>query len=209
MRYRIIACRVFEKELAGLLGRNHGHELLFLEFGYHRRPRALQERLQELSARPGDMDAILFLYGYCGGTMNLRAGNVPIVIPRCHDCFDIMLGPAQRRALFDEEPGTYFLSEGWLRHDRTPSERILELARKYSRDGRPETGEMINRLYAGYRRTVLVRTGAETDESRLRARRICQDLPWKYEERDGGLVHMNKMISGAWDDDFVVRDGRV
>ena len=93
MRYRIIACRVFEKELAGLLGRNHGHELLFLEFGYHRRPRVLQERLQELVGRPGDMDAILLLYGYCGGTMNLRAGNVPIVIPRCHDCFDIMLGP--------------------------------------------------------------------------------------------------------------------
>ena len=101
------------------------------------------------------------------------------------------------------------MSEGWLRHDRTPSERILELNRNYSHDERPETGEMISSLYAGYRRTVLVRTGAETDENCRRARRICQDLPWKYEERDGALVHMKKMLSGAWDNDFVVRGGRL
>jgi len=199
MKYRIIACNVFKKDLLRILGDGHGHELVFLDFGFHRRPAKLRERLQALIRQRGDVGAILLLYGYCGGTMKLQATDIPVVMPKAHDCFDIMLGREERLALFQEEPGTYFLSEGWVRNDRTPAERIEDLKGGFAGDD-----EIIQAIYSGYHRILFVKTGAETEDCVARARRSAQEMTWSFEEKTGVLPFMNKMVSGTWDDDFVV-----
>ena len=64
---------------------------------------------------PGKYEAILLGYGLCNnGTRDLHA-SIPLVIPKAHDCITCFLGSKEKyRNFFDDNPGTYYLSPGWI-----------------------------------------------------------------------------------------------
>lgn len=200
MRYLIVSCRVFEKEIREIFGGMCEHTLIMLDFGYHRRPVTLRQKLQEIIDSARGFDAILLLYGHCGGVMNLKAKSVPVVIPRVNDCFDMMLGCSERFSIFRDEPGTYFLSNGWLRNDGTPCEKVDKMKGRLGRF----KNEIAEEIYLGYRRLFFVRTGIETEEDILRARHSSDKMGWKFEEGKAGLSMMRKLFSGEWGSDFIV-----
>ncbi len=200
MRFLILACKIFEREISKILGDGHGHSIVMLEFGYHKMPVILQQRIQEVIDNASDVDAVLLLYGYCGGALKLIAKHVPVIIPNAHDCFDIMLGSNERFSLFSDEPGTYFISEGWVKKDGTPIEKIRG-ARKRLKDN---DDKIIEEIYAGYKRLLFVRTGIETEESLLRASHAADEMGWRFEEKIADLTVMKKLFSGEWDREFIV-----
>lgn len=200
MRLLILACKIFEGEINKMLGDGHGHSIVTLDFGYHKMPLVLRQRIQEIIDNALGFDAILLLYGYCGGTLKLNASGLPVVKPKAHDCFDMMLGCNERFSLFSEDPGTYFLSEGWVRRDGTPFEKVKG-ARKQLKDS---NDRIIEDMYAGYRRLIFVRTGIETEESISRARHAAIQMGWQFEEKTADLQIMKKLFSGQWDSDFIV-----
>jgi len=55
-------------------------------------------------------DAIVLAHGLCGeATAGLRAGSIPLVVPRSHDCITIFLGSRDRYTTeFTGNPGTYW-----------------------------------------------------------------------------------------------------
>ncbi|MEW6738820.1 MAG: DUF1638 domain-containing protein [Nitrospirota bacterium] len=200
MRFLVIACKIFEREINKMLGDGHGHSIVMLDFGYHKMPFVLQQRIQAIIDNASDVDAILLLYGYCGGTLKLDTADLPVVMPKAHDCFDMMLGSNERFSLFSDEPGTYFLSEGWVRRDGTPFEKVRG-ARKRLKD---DDDKIIEEMYSGYKRLLFVRTGIETEESILRARRAATEMGWQFEEKIADLPIMKKLFSEEWDSDFIV-----
>lgn len=200
MRFLVIACKVFEKEINKMLGDGHGHSIVMLDFGYHKMPFVLQQRVQEIIDNASDVDVVVLLYGYCGGTLKLGTVRLPVVMPKAHDCFDIMLGSSKRYSIFLEEPGTYFLSEGWVRKDGTPFEKI-SCARKRLKE---TDDRIIEDMYSGYKRLLFVRTGIETEKSLLRAWRAADEMGWQFEEKTTDLLIMKKLFSGEWDSDFIV-----
>jgi hypothetical protein len=200
MKYLIAACRVFEKEIHKMLGDAHGHTLIMLDFGYHRRPVILQQKLQEIIDSAKGVDAILLLYGRCGGALNLKARSAPVVIPRVNDCFDLMLGCSERFSIFREEPGTYFLSNGWVQKDGTPYEKMDKMKRRL----RCFDSKIMEDIYSGYRRIFFVRTGIETEEDILRAMHSSDEMGWKFEEKKADLSMIKNLFSGEWGNDFIV-----
>ena len=60
--------------------------------------------------------AILFGYGLCNnGVAGLQARNLPLVLPRSHDCIGIFFGGKERyQEYFDSHPGVYFKTTGWI-----------------------------------------------------------------------------------------------
>ena len=52
----------------------------------------------------------MLAYGLCGAaTAGLRAGSIPLVVPRAHDCITLFLGSRDRyTAEFTGHPGTYW-----------------------------------------------------------------------------------------------------
>jgi hypothetical protein len=129
-RFRLIACNVFQRELSIALGASrHIVDPEFLELGLHERAdnlrATLQQRIDEASrARaPGGepYDAILLAYGLCGnGTAGLEARNLPIVMPRAHDCCTVLLG--SRAALaeyFGDSPSASWSSAGYVERGAT------------------------------------------------------------------------------------------
>ena len=145
------------------------------------------------------MDAVLVLFGYCGGTLHLEPRDAPVVVPKANDCFDLLLGAEARLNVFSEEPGTYFMSEGWVQSDGTPAEKQRGLLKQFGREK-----DLIESIYAGYRRLCFVRTGVETERSIGRARQSAVDLDWTFTERQADLALMKKALAGSWDDDFIV-----
>ncbi|MBW2677667.1 MAG: DUF1638 domain-containing protein, partial [Deltaproteobacteria bacterium] len=154
----VIACAVLAldlKRIAGELGLDIGTR--FLPAGLHENPDLLRKKLQaavdEVSHRD-DCERIIVGYGVCGrGTVGIRAGSVPLAIPKVHDCIALFLGgdDAYKRQ-FKKYPGTYYISAGWYEEKTEPisqqkksvyyGDRRLhydELVETYGQDAADET----------------------------------------------------------------------
>jgi hypothetical protein len=112
-RIKVIACEVFVREFYSAAADSpHVLDMSFLPFGLHNTPDKLREAIQS-AVDETDSDVYDYIIlGYClcsRGTADILSRDVPIVIPRGHDCITIFLGS---RAAYDEEfgshPGTYY-----------------------------------------------------------------------------------------------------
>jgi uncharacterized protein DUF1638 len=195
----IVTCEALEQEIKALLPEKEVCRLVVLDMGYHKKPKQLHGRIQQIIDREDDVEAVVVLYGYCGGILKLKPRRVLVVVPKAHDCFDLMLGPEARFTMFAEEPGTYFFSEGWARKDGTPEEKIQGLRQRYVQED-----DLIGSVYSGYRRMCFIRTGWETESSMVRAKQCCTKLNWKYKESQAELIMIKKAVAGIWDDDFIL-----
>ena len=78
----------------------------------------MRERLQAAidATDPGKHDAVALAYGLCNnGLVGLVARQLPVVIPRAHDCITLFIGDRQRyEEYFHANPGTYYYTSGWL-----------------------------------------------------------------------------------------------
>ena len=118
-RVYIIACGVLAKDIEAIakkLPLTIGTH--YLPAGLHERPNKLRRKLQaaiDRAANTGEWDRIVVGYGVCGrGTVDVRAQDIPLVIPRVHDCIALFLGGDNRyQEQFKQYPGTYYISHGW------------------------------------------------------------------------------------------------
>lgn len=95
MKLKLICCEVFMRPACLTAARSpHTIDLEFTRLNSHVLPDVLQKLIQEkIDAAGSDYDAVLLGFGLCGNsTAGLRAGTVPLVIPRAHDCCTIFLG---------------------------------------------------------------------------------------------------------------------
>jgi hypothetical protein len=98
----------------------HLIDVTFVELGEHEQPDRLRETLRQrlvaADAVEPAYDAILLLFGLCGNaTVGLRAGRVPLVMPRAHDCATILLGSREAfRRQFADRPSQPFGSIGYV-----------------------------------------------------------------------------------------------
>jgi hypothetical protein len=87
----------------------HVVDVTLFRLGLHNEPSNLRDRLQaQIDATSGQgYDAVLLAYGLCGkSTAGLIARDVPVVIPRAHDCIMLFLGGRGRyREQFERHPG--------------------------------------------------------------------------------------------------------
>jgi hypothetical protein len=117
---------VFEPELEHILkdsgGRPDQITVDWLPLRAHDQPEVLRTDLQKLINAAGDTDAVVLAYGLCGNAAaGLRAGPVPLYIPRAHDCSHILLGSTgTHRKYFGENPSRGWTSRGYLQSEDNP-----------------------------------------------------------------------------------------
>ena len=118
--------------MLGLLPADVSHEVL--DFGLHLRPEKLREALQaRIDQASQDADVLLLGYGLCSmAVVGLQARSAHLVIPRVDDCIAIFLGScAAYKLQARQEPGTYYLTKGWIEAGDTPFEEHKQLVEKY------------------------------------------------------------------------------
>ena len=129
----VIACAVLGSELKSAARRlDLDVDFNLLEAGLHERPAVLHQKLQaaidQVSAA-GRASRIIIGYGLCGrGTIGTRSRDIPLVMPRVHDCIAMLLGGnAAYQREFKKFPGTYYISTGWHKKKAVPvSQRNLQ-----------------------------------------------------------------------------------
>ena len=213
----VIACAVLAldiKSAAEKLGLDIG--VKFLEGGLHDRPDLLRQKLQtaidELSVS-GGCDRIVVGYGVCGrGTVGIQARDIPLSIPKVHDCIALFLGgDAAYRDQFKKYPGTYYISAGWYEEKTEPlSQRRLsayygdeklnygELVDQYGEKAAKETFQFLSTWQKNYQRAAFIETGAKISPKYEKyAQDMATEYQWKYEKIAGKRVLIEKLLTAS------------
>jgi hypothetical protein len=199
----VIACAIMKEELQHL--RNDGISLVFLEQSLHRTPQnmkgAIQEEIDKAASWEGEQ--VILSYGLCSnGIVGVRANGHPLLIPKVHDCIALFLGSGARyMEEHEREPGTYYLTKGWIEEKKSPLGIYEEYCQRYGKD----TAEwVIREELKNYTRIALVESELGMGEThRQHARENARFLNLKYEEIKGSLNFFHKIVEGPWDKDFV------
>ncbi len=204
-RYRkIVACATVAEELRQL-GVDES-DLTVLEFGLHINPDELKIALQaEIADTPGHAD-ILLGYGLCSNAIvGLTSDRHRLIVPRVDDCIALFLGSkAEHLRRLAEEPGTYFLTKGWVEAADHPYQEYLRLVDRY---GEERAQRVARVLLANYTRVALINTGNyHIEEYRAFARNMAELFELKYEELPGSNRLLEKMLGGDWDEEFIVTE---
>jgi hypothetical protein len=199
---KIIACATVAEELR-LMGVPEG-ELLELEFGLHVYPEKLHETLQqEINSIPGEGDIVLG-YGLCSNAaVGLSSQSHRLIVPRVDDCIALFLGSRQEHLRrLREEPGTYFLTKGWIKAAELPINDYIRMVEKY---GQERALRVTKVMMANYKRVVLINTGNyRLDEFRAAAQSMADTLELNYEEIPGSNRMLHAMLDGVWDSEYIV-----
>ena len=119
-KLKFIGCEIIYREACHLAAAGPNQvDVEFLRKGLHdlETPDMLakvQSAIDAVDPRSG-YEAILLGYARCNdGVVGLQARQLPLVVPRAHDCITFFFGgPAAYLEYFDSFPGTYYMTTGW------------------------------------------------------------------------------------------------
>ncbi len=204
MKTLIIACSIMKEELLHL--QTEGVSFVFLEQSLHRTPQKMRPPIQEEIDKAGKLkvDHVILGYGLCAnGILGVKANGRRLIIPRAHDCISFFLGsPEKYMAEHRKEPGTYYLTRGWIEEKKSPLAIYEEYCQRYPQ----ETAEwVIREELKNYTRIALVETELGlTEAHRQHARENARFFNLRYEEMESSLEFFKKILHGPWDKDFIL-----
>jgi len=203
----------------------HRVEVSLFRIGLHNHPLNLRDQLQaQIDALAGqDYEAILLAYGLCGqATAGLIARDIPLVIPRAHDCITLFLGSRARyREQFETRPGTYWYTLDYIeRKDSSGAALALgsgvgleaniesvyeEYVQKYGEDNAAYLMEVMGAWQSHYQRAVYIDLGVGDGAAvEAEAQAEAGRRGWAFERLAGDLALIRRLLAGDWTEDFLV-----
>ena len=196
----VLSCQVFQHWLENLLPDGLASSITFFDYGLHAVPKKLQQTIQDAIDSLEQPSLVVLGYGLCGnGLDNIKAGKHFLLVPRTDDCIAILLGSYQAyQREMKKEPGTYYLSKGWLEAGTNP----LEESRKYLQKYDVEIATfLMDTQYHNYRRLMMVaRNAAELEAYRAKALEVakfCSHWGMRYEEMLGSDRYLEQLVEIA------------
>ncbi len=225
MRLKVICCDVLAREVYYCAATApHVVDIALLKRGLHNTRDLLRAELQRaINLAPKHAyDAVCLGYALCGNAIaGLSAGDVPLVVPRGHDCITLYLGS---RALYQQEftahPGTYYYTLDYVERreadtgsavplgtasDAARQSVYEEYVRQYGKDNADYLLEVTGGWITHYSRAAFIDTGVgDVAAAKELVRREAQGHGWTFAELAGNLVLLRKLLHGEWDDNFLV-----
>jgi hypothetical protein len=227
MRILCLGCEVLARPLYLAAATSpHIVDVELLHRGLHDVPANLRAILQEsvTAADPARYDAVVLGYALCGqATAGVRAGRIPLVVPRAHDCITLFLGDRERyRHEFSENPGTYWYSQDYIEREDAPGagltglgigsgtedgmkETYAEYVALYGEDNADYLMEALGAWRSHYDRAAYIDMGVGDGSAvESRARDDAERRGWRFERLAGDLVLIRRLLAGDWTDDYLV-----
>jgi hypothetical protein len=220
-RLNVIACPSLQPDLQ-MLAAEVASRVAFhhLETGLHERPaHDLHVALQTAIDQTTECDAVAVAYGLCSrSVVGIKARDIPVVIPRAHDCIGLMLGSTKRYlGQTRKHPGTYFQSAGWLRavhggpqpqftfgpNSNVTREKLVE---KYGEEAADYLLIQFDALTRHYKRLAYIATPADdTHKWEAEARSLAAERNWSFARIEGDTGWMRRLLEGDWQEsEFLV-----
>jgi Protein of unknown function (DUF1638) len=225
MKLKCLSCEALAR-LAYLCAAQSPHivEVELFRIGLHNEPPNLRAQLQaHIDGVDGQKyDAIVLVYGLCGkATAGLTARDLPLVIPRAHDCITLFLGSRQRyQDQFENQPGTYWYTQDYIERrenvatplslgagmDSANIESLYdEYVEKYGEDNAAYLMEVMGAWQSHYQRAVYIEMGVGDGSGVERqTQEEASKRGWRFERLSGNLTLVQRLLAAEWDDDFLV-----
>ncbi|MEE8389360.1 MAG: DUF1638 domain-containing protein [Anaerolineae bacterium] len=224
MRLKCLGCEALARVVYLCAAQSpHIVDVSLFQLGLHNEPPGLRSRLQEqIDATVGQgYDAVVLAYGLCGqATAGLIARDVPIVIPRAHDCITLFLGSRERyNEQFTACPGTYWYALDYTeRRDGRSTTLSLgsgieadlsavydEYVQKYGQDNADYLMEVMGAWQSHYQRAVFVDMGiGDSTAVEAQTRSEAAQRGWTFERMAGDVVLIRRLLAGDWESDFLI-----
>ena len=208
----VISCAVFQHLLEDMLPQELTVDVTFLDYGLHLIPKNLRATVQKTINSVADPSLIVLGYGLCGNGLNgIEAGQHTLLVPRADDCISILMGSYDTYLKeFNDNPGTYYLTKGWLESGSDPLKEYQNMVEKYG----AETAEwLMDEQYQNYKRLVLIaHTQEDLEVYRPRAREVatyCERWGMQYSELVGSDAYVGGLVKAITtvqesNDDFLL-----
>jgi hypothetical protein len=230
-KFRFIGCEIVYREACYLAATGpHRVDVEFLRKGLHDLERRdmnakIQATIDATDPQAG-YEAILLGYARCNdGLVDITARDIPLVIPRAHDCITFFFGSrAAYQEYFDGHAGTYYMTTGWSERNAFGdkyaqpaygktgvmgnlglAESYEEMVAKYGKENADFIAESLGDWRKNYNKCLFLEMGI-TDEQPFiaKAQAEAAERNWEFEQRKGSLSLLQKLFLGQWDEDFVI-----
>jgi hypothetical protein len=200
----IVACQVMEPELEWVRKGNSRVEIRYIDQGLHRTPKDMAGLVQEQIDRAvGYATQMVLAYGLCSnGIVGVTARKQGLIVPRSHDCIGLLLGsPAEYNKAFEERPGTYYLTPGWVAEKKDPLGIVEnEYEPKF---GRETSMWVMEEELKHYTHIALINAGVgDLTPLRQRALENARVFKKEYEEIQGSLDYFKRIIRGPYSSEY-------
>jgi len=221
-RFKVIACAIMARELYTLAAVSRNIiDITLMPKGLHdqqtdQMTSQLQQQIDQVAA--DSYDAILLAYARCNdGVVGLAARNIPLVIPRAHDCITLLLGSRQAyNEYFSEHPGTYYYTTGWIERNRAGENQTVmqqlgldksyqQYVQQYGQDNAKHIMETVSGWKKNYNSIAYI--SLPTDDKlgyEELARSLANKRRWRFETLQGSLSLLERLLEGQWNHDFLI-----
>ncbi|WP_346688593.1 DUF1638 domain-containing protein [uncultured Cloacibacillus sp.] len=203
----ILACSSMARQVAAAQRKmGTGYPVRCVDRRYHAEPKEMRLQLiAALGGLAGEFDTVLVAMGFCGGSWESVYAPVRVVAPRADDCITILLNRDGAPHENLKEPGHIYI------RDTDTGRYSLEGLRESvcERYGREQGLALFDKWFASYTHADIIDTGtydSRAEDFLAQARRGAEIARCELRHVPGGSVVLEKLVSGDWDDLFVVAE---
>lgn len=222
MKFKCICCDALARYAYYCAAKSpHLIDIELVSMGQHIKPKELNSTLQEKidSVRDEGYDTILMCYGLCGqATAGLVSRDIPIIIPRAHDCITLCLGSKEQ---YKEQqrscPGTIWYTKDYMERLQNVTESpgmgastaSLYDEKAYEAMVKRMGKERADRIIASmgdmtknYERIVFIEQGIiDCKKEEEFAFNEALNKGWRFEKIKGDIRLIKGLMNGEWPDE--------
>ena len=220
LKLKVIACDVLNREISYLSSQSKCFvDVTYLHQGLHCTPDQLRDTLSIEIEKANEgfpynhfgtsphFDYIIMGYGLCSnGILGIKSSNIPLVIPKGHDCVTLLLGSKERyKTYFDHNPGTYWYSAGWIERSFQPSEAryhalYKEYEIKYGEDNAAYLMSMEQSWFRDYKKATYIHWDSLPFSNQYKefTETSADFLNWEFEALKGDDSLLSRILNGVF-----------
>lgn len=217
--YKLIGCEIMFREICLCAAKSSNIiDLQFMpknlhDIGKEKMSAMLQEEINKVDI--DRYEAILLCYGLCNYGVAGLYSKIPLVIPRAHDCITLLLGSKERYSdYFNNNPGTFFKSTGWIERDVNPSATDESVTSQLGMninfdDYDEETAEYLKETLGdwgkNYTKYTYIDTGTGNSDLYEKYKEAtmaeAKSRNWDFEKIEGDICLIQDLMDGNWHSD--------